>query len=217
MRITNKSRHTWSRALRVAAVLAMVLLAARAEPQAERRMELDPSRGSLWIQGDSTLHVFSSTASGLQGWLQLRDPQTGPVITALECTVPAGELRSGDAKLDRNMRRHLGAETFPLISFKVAEALPLSTSGGELQLRGPMAINGVEREELVNAKVSVSQEEARFSGTQVLRMSDYGIKPPVMMLGALKTKNEIQVHFDVFFHTLEPPVQLNSTRKEPSP
>ena len=41
------------------------------------------------------------------------------------------------------------------------------------------------------------QGALRVVGNKELRMSDFGVKPPVLMLGAIKTDDRIEVRFDL--------------------
>ena len=65
-----------------------------------------------------------------------------------------------------------------------------------MTLHGRLSLAGVERKVDVRATGVRVKEGIRMSGSKDLLMTDYQIKPPTMMLGAIKTKNLITVKFN---------------------
>jgi hypothetical protein len=163
---------------------------------------------TLWLEGKSTLHPYKSTATELR----LEAPLASPVdaagadlvpalmkaISGLRVTVPVAGLRSGKDGLDKNLVKAARAAQHPEITFQLepqsATAMP-SGSGARVTTRGALTVNGTTRQIDVAMDVVPGPEGLVVTGSEELLMSEYGIKPPTMMLGALKTDDKVTVHF----------------------
>jgi polyisoprenoid-binding protein YceI len=142
--------------------------------------------GSLWLEGDSTLHAYKSTATVLS--------VSGAAPEALVVTVDVKGLKSGDKGLDKNMYNALKAEANPQITFKASK---YEHSGSSAAIHGLLSIAGVEKPVTVQARVEPAAEGTRVQGSKKLLMSEFGIKPPKMFLGTLKVRDRVVIHFDI--------------------
>jgi polyisoprenoid-binding protein YceI len=124
----------------------------------------------------------------------------GHLIKTFQLSVPVAELSSGERGLDDNMRKALKGGQYKQIRFQMDsyDVQAPRGSGGMLTvvLHGRLSLAGVERKIDVGASGVRVVDGIRISGSKDLLMTDYQIKPPTMMLGAIKTKNLITVKFD---------------------
>lgn len=163
------------------------------------------NESKLWLVGDSSLHVYSSTAHNLK--VTVRFPSDKPAfeqlkagqLKTLEVTVPVKEMRSGKDGLDKNMQKALKAEENPNIFFRMEKyEIAASTNPSReipVKAAGILEIAGVKNEVVLNGTLNREGAGARIKGTKEVLMTDYGIKPPKILL--IKTYNEIQVHYDL--------------------
>jgi polyisoprenoid-binding protein YceI len=170
-------------------------------------LTLDPA-SRLWFDGDSTLHTFQSTATRIDvnGSLDastsdLRGAVAAGNVKSLDLTIPVADLKSGENGLDKNMRKALKADDHPTITFGL-ESYDLSgcapkASTCPVHAKGKLQIAGVEREEDLAADVGFETDGLTVKGSKELLMSDFGIKPPTMMLGTIKVKDKIVVRYDI--------------------
>lgn len=131
----------------------------------------------LWLEGDSTLHPYSSTTTVMS---------VAGDVNGFTLTVPDGSLKSGKGGLDKNLRKHLGGD----VVFTMTKAEPPT-------YHGTLKIAGVEKPVTLKPDVSKDGGVYRVKGSHELKMSDFGIKPPAMMMGAIKTDDKVTVRFDV--------------------
>jgi polyisoprenoid-binding protein YceI len=77
--------------------------------------------------------------------------------------------------------------------------LGVETTSGDLpiQANGTLTVAGVEREIQIAATAHREPDGVRFRGTAPLRMTQFGIKPPTTMMGALRTSDDVVIHFDL--------------------
>lgn len=161
----------------------------------------------LGLSGDSTLHPYHSKATGLKavldvtGGLDTLPPPNELRSFVLEVDVQG--LKSGKDGLDKKMYESLKASEHPAIRFTLKEwsADPCcADEAGTLPLkaRGVLSVAGVEKEIVLEGRLGFRPGRLAVSGKYDLLMSDYGIKPPKMMMGAVKTQDKVTIDFTVF-------------------
>ena len=156
----------------------------------------------LWLKGDSTLHPFVSTATVVQVEGEFAPAgnlaQAVPAgqVAKFEVTIPVEDLQSGESGLDKRMYKALKSEAFPDIHFALSkyEVVP---SSSVIKAAGILSIAGVQKPVELNAALSFSGDRMEVRGEYTLLMTDYGITPPTLMLGAIKVAPAVTIHFDL--------------------
>jgi polyisoprenoid-binding protein YceI len=166
---------------------ALLLLAL---PASAVELSLAPS-STLWIEGDSTLHPYSSTSTALAVAFSLEAPGEASAALAAKAparmtvTVPVESLKSAHGGLDKNLRKTLKASEHPAITFTLRS---YKVEGANVTAEGELSVAGKARAVLLTSRLFVE-------GSQPLKMTDFGIKPPTMMLGAVKTSDDVTVRW----------------------
>lgn len=176
----------------------------------------------LWLDGKSTLHDFSSTASSLQATFEQNETlwpadATGSAaiesfirargVSAMEVVIGVTGLHSGKAGLDKNMYKALQAPKYPEIRFRMSgyeTAEGPAPAEMAIDAKGTLSVAGVEKEIALPVTALKEGENVRVRGSVPLLMSQYGIKPPTMMMGAIKTADQVVIHFDLLFGAKPP-------------
>jgi polyisoprenoid-binding protein YceI len=180
-----------------AALCGVALLSSAPAVTAARVTGLTFSNESkIWLEGDSTLHRYKSTA---RTWQLTAKPSATGGLADLEAVVPVRELKSGDAGLDKNLYAAIKADKFPTIRFSADTGdMDVATGGAaEARVAGTLTIAGVKKPVTLTAAGKLSDGTLRLKGSKALLMSDFGIQPPVLMLGAIKCTDAITVHYDL--------------------
>jgi hypothetical protein len=166
----------------------------------------------LFLDGDSTVKKFTSKTTGIT--LQIKkeaspkaasqggslEDRFKAIIPELVMEIPVRSLKSDSGTLDEHLKSALKAETFPTIkgsirSYKVTQ----ENHGGPLYVTASvdLTIAGTMKTVPVDAVLSEDGEKIRVKGEKRLLMTDFGVTPPTLMLGVLKTDNEIKIRFDL--------------------
>jgi hypothetical protein len=153
---------------------------------------------TLELDGDSSLHRYSAAAATPP--LDLERLIREHFVKSFALVVPVDQLSSGEKALDENMRKALkGARykdiRFRMDSYDVRMPSPTAAAFG-ITLHGRMSLAGVERRIDVAATCVQVGEGLRLSGSKELLMTDYQIKPPTLMFGAIKTADLITIRFN---------------------
>jgi polyisoprenoid-binding protein YceI len=174
-----------------AAVFLLVL--SSAAPAAER---FAATKGSMVkIEGTSTLHNWSMEGSTINGQVSVpSDWKAGLNESMVNVSIPVTSIKSEHDRMDRIMGEALKAKENPEIVFRLTSAALKGSS--TVQSTGKLTIAGTTRD--VTIDVTVMQDgdgQYTLTGIAPIKMTDFGIKPPVTMMGTLKTGNDVTVTF----------------------
>ncbi len=190
--------------LRAYALTAVLAAAAALPPSAARAggrgADLTATGLKVTLEGSSTLHPWKATA--LSATLTARVEESGKGLErdlaggglkALDLEVAVDSLKSTEtAGMDRNMHKDLGADQYPRITFQLKD---YRIKGGQVLADGTLSIHGVSRPVELAGTLKRVGAALEVSGSAPLRMTDYGVKPPVMMFGTIKVADAVTVAY----------------------
>lgn len=193
---------------RVFAAALAALLAGPVASGAEAQAVSALPESVIRLEGDSTLRKFTSTASKFRFEAKVTgdakiDEKAAPwIFREFELVIPVKAMKSGDETLDEHMQEAMKTEEHPdirikLSSFKLGEKNSDGTRA--VDAAGEISVSGVTKPIELQATVSVEGRKVKASGQKKLLMTDYGIEPPTMMLGTIRTRNEINIVFEAAF------------------
>ena len=143
------------------------------------RYVVDPDSSQVWIEGSSSVHPITATATGLTGWVDV-DRHAGPdnhaAGFAAEIRIAVDRLASGNPLVDRETRRRIDARRHPEIVGTVTTAV--SVASDRLALTGTIDFRGETRS--VSGEVAISPDRDRLvvEGTQTFDLRDLGATTP---------------------------------------
>jgi len=192
--------------------------AARVESQARGAIPLDVALGPgsvLWLEGTSNVHDFTcrttevevaitrdSNAAPPSGASGLYDLIRASGVKGVAVRVPVKSLRSEKEGLDKNLRKTMRADEFPDVRFALGQyALssgPASADSIAIRSEGSLTICGTDRPVTLEARARRDGAGVWLAGSYTLKMSEYGVKPPTMMMGTMRVHDPITVHYRLF-------------------
>ena len=186
-------------------LLAALCLGRGANAVPPQTLSLQPE-SAIWLVGDSTLHAFTCLSKQFQVTAEADAPGTEAILQRnalkrLDVVVPVKTLQSKESALDKNMYKAMKAEQYPEILFRLAtyeiSASTTGASASHVKANGTLTIAGHEQPVVLEGEILPGMAGFRVQGQYKLRMSDYGIKPPTMMMGTIRVKDDVVVHFDL--------------------
>jgi polyisoprenoid-binding protein YceI len=188
-----------------AMALTMWVAAGAAFSGGQTRLAIDSAR--ITISGTSNIHAYTASTTTVR---VTRAPLTceleGPdmwsnalkpgAVEAFEIAIPAATLTSSRDGLDKNMHEALKVKDHPDIVFRLLRFEPGSGAAGTLRGIGVLQIAGVERQVSFDVTTQREGSTLKVQGRLLLLMTDFGIKPPVAMLGMLKTDPKVAITFE---------------------
>lgn len=154
------------------------------------------------VLGTSTLHDWHLDAAELSGNANL-ELENGELVGISELTfsVEVEQLMSGKRAMDKNTFKALSSTRYPEIMYQFVRTISSEKSGEGLLLKtgGKLTISGTTKSIYLDVLVTV-EDGVWFKGSTTFMMSDYGISPPIALMGAVKTGDEITVEFNVKYN-----------------
>lgn len=180
-------------------------------PKAEERVPvidlvLAPE-SRLRVEGTSTVRGYTCNATEVGGVVQIAPnvsqvvvPVLGTAVRGVELEIPIGALDCGNGTMNDHMRKALQAKEHPTIKFRVAtHEVSLTGDGtGKIEMAGDLTIAGTTKRITMNAAAAPGADGViQISGSKEIDMTEYGVKPPKLMLGTMKVNEMVTVHFDI--------------------
>jgi hypothetical protein len=154
----------------------------------------------LWVEGTSTVRSYRCEAKTLESEIVPASSGTATLalaelVSAAEVDVPVTELDCANGTMNGHMQKALRMKDHPRIAFKLDS---YKIDGADAMLNGTLAMAGQSHPVTIAATIA---EEAngvvRVNAVHPIRMTEWGIKPPSLMLGTMKVHDEVKIHFDV--------------------
>ena len=160
----------------------------------------------LWVTGTSTVRDFQCQAKivdaaiGTTGADAARDVIGGAKsVTLLTVKVRPENLDCANSTMNEHMRKALKTDANPVIEFKMLSydiAKATATTNG--RLTGTLTLGGVQKQITFDAIGTAPAGGAlHVTGSYPILMSDYGLKAPSLMMGAMKVNPKVKVNFDL--------------------
>jgi polyisoprenoid-binding protein YceI len=156
------------------------------------------------VKGSSNLHdwVMEAKSGTIEANLNLASNVSYLAgIQSLSFNLPVKNLKSEEGNL-MNTRAYdaLKAEKYPNISFKLLSATPTSNSANKstFKVTGELTISGTTKQIEMTANATKNADgSVIITGTESLKMTQFGIKPPSYMFGALKVTDNLTIDYTV--------------------
>lgn len=191
------------------ALLAPVVVRAADPARAPLAVKLGPG-SVLWFEGTSTMHNFECRSKEVSFKLEKDAATPNPAnaaellglirsgaVRGVAMRVPVASLHSEKSGLDKNMLKAMEATKYPDVSFRL-ETHDVTPAAGDtiaIKAAGALTIHGQEHKVQLAARAWSGDGGVWLEGSDALLMSEYGIKPPKMMLGTVKVGDRVTVRY----------------------
>jgi polyisoprenoid-binding protein YceI len=159
---------------------------------------------TLSISGTSTMHPYTVStntirvAGGLATAVDLKGLLQPGALKTLELEIPINTFTSDKDGLTKQMSKALKADKHPVITFRLNSYTVEPGAGGmTIKPSATLTVAGVEKPIDLTLDVKEQAGVLQVRGTRDLLMTDFGIKPPTMFMGMLKTDDKITVAFEL--------------------
>lgn len=189
------------RRLTLALLLALPILSAQPyeiHPAPFGRLALTVEKTGLY-RGKRHLFLFEQYSGELQF-----DPQK-PELSKVQLTIDSRSLICKDDWLSASDLKKvqetalddmLAVKQYPSMTFTSTSIKPLG--GDRYEAQGTLTIRSLTKPVLVTVHLNAADPKAlRIDGNATIKLSDYNLKPPSALLGAIGTKNEMTLSFTV--------------------
>jgi hypothetical protein len=180
--------------------ISVLLLAFSIVPPSAR-LTPGTANADIKVLGTSNLHNWSmedKTVACSAKFTYLAGKAVPVSLAALTFSFPVHSLKSGESGMDSKAYGAMKAKTGGNIVFTASSSTitPGTVHQFSVKSSGNLTIADVTKPVVLMAACSVNADGSiTCTGTDKLLMTDYQIKPPTYMLGALKTGNALTIDF----------------------
>ena len=180
-----------------AAILLMALTPGHGNPVTLR----EGSR--VWFDGTSTVRSWNCTADKIDAVMQAEAPVSDSILAnrkvagTVQVDFPIAKLECRNNTMNEHMRKALDATRNPAIRFELSGYELVKSTGIGATLQGTLQMNGQTRPITVPVQFAAADGALRVTGSYPLKMTDWGVRPPRLMMGAMKVGESVTVHFDL--------------------
>lgn len=163
-----------------------------------------PDKSTLKIIGTSTWHDWVMVQRHLvcHGVIT-KDARNELSLKSFTFRANVKGLKSDYLLMDKITYRAMNAEKYPEITFDILSSKKIMATDevGKGLITGYLTVSGVRREISVPVDVrKLSDNLVKITGSVPLKMTNFGIVPPTVFLGLLKTGDDIQIAFSMTFN-----------------
>jgi hypothetical protein len=204
--------------LAISQFVTLTALVAIAQPLRAKhieRFEGHAGQSEVRVDGTSTLHdwtVKSPTISGAISFKidvsdnasvrEVREAIIAHPDAEADVAILVTSLKSDKKDLDKKMYEAMKTDDHPLIEYQLtkfvlAEGTKADQEEFDVDTTGKLTIAGVTREYRMPMRlIVVDRNNLRITGETAMKMTDFKVKPPQAMLGAIRSGDRIKVRFE---------------------
>lgn len=182
------------RTLIAAGALAGSAMVAGAQMSLPRNLNLT-KESRIWLEGTSTVRSFKCNATKVDVAVVAETEQSpADMVKSAALVVPVAQLDCGNGTMNEHMRKALKAQANPQITWKMTS---YTVQGANVVITGNLTIAGKENPIELRGTGTAENGTIRFKGSKQFKMTEYGVKPPSLMLGTMKVGDQVTVSFDL--------------------
>jgi len=153
------------------------------------------------VSGTSTLHDWEMKSSKGEFDASILFANDKITFSGLSFNFPAESLKSGHSMMDKNTYKALKTSKNPNITFVLISGNVTPDGANTYQLKGignlTIAGKTIQTDLVATLKYNSSDKSFTCAGVKKFKMTQYGVKPPSVMLGTIKTGDEISISYSL--------------------
>lgn len=152
------------------------------------------------VSGTSTLHDWTMTSEDVDLTSAVESTEEGFSLSQLKGVIPVETLKSGKSKMDKNAYEALKKKKYPEITFELTSPLAFQT-GETVSADIDVTIAGNTQTMPIEGTINQESNTLTITGSKTFNMTDFGVDPPSLMFGSIKTGDEITVAYSIQLDT----------------
>ena len=157
----------------------------------------------VWFDGTSTVRSWSCVAPRIDAVIDADEGAPAAVLAGTKAvktvtlTFPVAQLDCDNRTMNGHMMKALNAERQPTIRFTMTSYELARGTAVIGTLQGTLLLNGQTRPVSFPATFVSANGALRVTGKYALKMTDWGVEPPKLMMGTMKVGETVTVNFDL--------------------
>jgi polyisoprenoid-binding protein YceI len=175
----------------------------------------------VWVEGDSTVRAFkceaksvSTQLSGVEGLHSIDRLEKANVSGAASLLVVS--LDCANKTMNEHMRDALKMRQHPEIKLSL-RSIQLGARNGdriEVAVSAELTLAGQTKAIVLKGQARETEKGLTVQGLHALKMTEYGITPPSLMLGTMRVFDEVKIGFSLSLDRAGGPYSKASARSK---
>jgi polyisoprenoid-binding protein YceI len=151
------------------------------------------------VLGTSTMHDWEMQSASKTGTANLTVADSKLTdINSIDITLPAESIKSEKKSMDKVAYETLKTDKFKNIKYVLKSAEKVNES--TWNLTGTYTIAGVSKVLKTQVKTTVTNGVVNLQGSNKITFTEFGMKSPTAMFGAIKTGENLTIKFNLNFN-----------------
>ncbi len=182
-------------------IMSFSLVWAMPQAKAQSRTYTATNESEISVSGTSTLHDWEMISQTVNSQVVFTlDDDNIESFESVNLSLQAESLESDENRLNRLARETMDVDNNPQITFQATSGNVMADGNSyTVTATGELTIAGVTREVTVEANCIEQGNELICTGTEDLKMTDFGMEPPRLFLGTLRTHDDVTVEFNMVY------------------
>jgi len=168
-----------------------------------QKLNLDKGNSKFTVKGTSTIHDWEMISESFNGSISINQSNSeNVVIKDIAITVGVKSLESGNSMMDNKCHDALKVDKNPNIIYQFKGLKSIKSLGNSKYsaiLSGTLNIAGKTELVDINTTLTKKGNGIQIEGEKPIKMSDFDVKPPVALLGTIKTGNDITIVINITY------------------
>lgn len=194
------------RPIHLAFMLAITLPVVAGAQESELKLSAQKT-SKLSVEGTSTVRdwkcdatTIEATVTGAGAAATASAKEVGAAAKRALLTIPVAQLDCHNGTMNEHMRKALKASDNKTIEYRIAtwDVTPRGDDSASVKTSGTLVLAGAEKPitvDLAAKRGSVGSWE--LTGSKTIQMTEWGVKPPSLMLGTMKVRDPVTIRFDL--------------------
>ncbi|QKJ62601.1 YceI family protein [Flavobacterium sp. M31R6] len=179
-------------------ITSMVLFTMTLTVNAQKAYNLD-AKTNFSVFGTSTLHDWEMKSPSRTGTANLTVTDSKITdINSIDITLPAESIKSEKKSMDKVAYETLKTDKFKNIKYVLKSADKVNET--TWNLTGTYTIAGVSKVLKTQVKTTVTNGVVNIQGSNKITFTEFGMKSPTAMFGAIKTGEDLTIKFNLNFN-----------------
>jgi polyisoprenoid-binding protein YceI len=176
-------------------IASMALFAIVSSASAQKNYTLD-AKTNFSVFGTSTMHDWEMKSGSRTGTanLTVNDSKLAD-INSIDITLPAESIKSEKKSMDKVAYETLKTDKFKNIKYVLKSAEKVNET--TWNLTGTYTIAGVSKILKTQVKTTVVNGVVNIQGSNKITFTEFGMKSPTAMFGAIKTGEDLTIKFNL--------------------
>jgi polyisoprenoid-binding protein YceI len=179
-------------------ITSMVLFTMTLSVNAQKTYTLD-AKTNFSVLGTSTMHDWEMKSASRTGTANLTVTDSKLVdINSIDITLPSESIKSEKKSMDKVAYETLKTDKFKNIKYILKSADKVNEN--TWNLTGTYTIAGISKVLKTQVKTTVVNGVVTLQGSNKITFTEFGMKSPTAMFGAIKTGEDLTIKFNLNFN-----------------